>query len=64
MEEKIVFKAKKERERRAGSHFLYLGIRSIRKGEYEIIAAARGKIKKETRNNDFSTASFRAVLSC
>ena len=64
IEEKTVFKAKKERERIAGSHFVYLGIRLIKNSEYWIMKTAVGNIKKEIRNKDFSTASLSAPGSC
>ena len=64
IDEKIVFKAKNERERIAGSHLEYLGIRSIKNSEYWIIKTAVGNMKKEIKNKDFSIASFSAAGLC
>ena len=64
IDEKTVFRAKKERDRIAGSHLEYLGIRSIKNSEYWIMKTAVGKMKKDIRNRDFSIASLKAFGSC
>ena len=62
IEEKTVLSAKNVKDKIAGSHFVYFGIKSIKNCEYKITAAAIGKIKNDTKNNDFSSHSCTVSL--